>query len=344
MNTRAPPHSQEPQVARGQHGRGRQAETPAEIPPKGWKDVIWRALREFRDDQIANVARGVAFALVLALFPAMAAFVAIFGMFGDIDTARAQLQGLSGMAPGPALDFVTGEMERIADQTRATLSLTFALSVLLSIWSANVGMKSLFAGLNIAYDEKEKRGFIRVNLITLAFTFGALVFLTIAMGTVVAIPRVLGWLGLEALVGQMALLRWPLLLVLTMIALALVYRFGPSREDPRWRWVSQGSIAASLLWVGGSLLFSWYLSRFADFSATYGSLGAVFAFMIWLWLSSAVVLFGAEINSEAERQTLKDSTTGQPEPLGDRGAVAADTIGHAKTDSMLPGFVRGWLK
>lgn len=343
MDNGQPRHSAQPEEVRGQTGRGRQAENPYNIPPVGWKDVYWRALREFRDDQIANAARGVAFAIMLALFPAIGAFVAIFSMVADVDAAQRQIESFGGVLPPDTVAFVSGQIERIAGQTQATLSFAFALSLLLSLWGANVGMKSLFAALNIAYEEREKRTFFRMTLITLAFTVGAVIFLTAAMASVMAVPQVLEFLGLGMLIGPMTWLRWPMLLVVTMLALALLYRFGPSRADPRWRWVSLGSVTASLLWLLVSLLFSWYLSSVADFNATYGSLGTVFAFMMWLWLSSAVVLFGAEVNSEMERQTLKDSTTGEPQPLGQRGAVAADTVGKAKTDSMLPAFVHKWL-
>lgn len=331
--------TEEPAKAREERERGRAADKPTEIPPKGWKDILWRSLKEMREDQILAVSRGIAFSGMLALFPALAAFVSIYGLFADVETARAQLGTLTGVVPAGAATFIGEQMIRIAAQAQATLSTTFIISLLLSIWSANGGMKALFAGLNIAYDEQEKRNFFRVNLITLGFTFGAVIFLALAMGAVIVVPVVLDLLRLGGAARMLALLRWPVLLVLTMLVLATVYRYGPSREKARWRWVSLGSVTASVLWLLGSIAFSWYLSNFADYNATYGSLGTVFGFMVWLWLSSVVVLLGAEINAETERQTLKDSTTGEPKPIGDRGAIAADTVGEAKTDTMLPQFI-----
>ncbi|MGE5500877.1 MAG: YihY/virulence factor BrkB family protein [Ignavibacteriales bacterium] len=319
--------------------RGRHAETPAEIPPKGWKDVLWRTFQGYRNDNIGSVAGTIAFSGITALFPALAAFVSIYGMFADVQTARQQLAALAGVIPADAATLIGQQMVRIAAQKQATLSVTFLLSLLLSIWSANAGMKALFGGLNVAYGEKEKRNWFRLNVVTLAFTFGAVVFFALAMGAVVAVPVILHFLHLDALETVLRILRWPLLLLITMVGLAFIYRYGPSRERPKWRWVSHGSIIASLLWLLGSFLFSWYLANFAHYNATYGSLGAVFGFMMWLWLSSVIVLVGAEINAEGERQTLKDSTTGAPEPLGKRGAEAADTIGEAKTDSILPAFI-----
>ncbi|HYG27319.1 MAG TPA: YihY/virulence factor BrkB family protein [Caulobacteraceae bacterium] len=336
---KVPDNSEAPQVAAREPERGRGAEHPTEIPPKGWKDIIWRALREFREDSVPAVSQSIAFSGMLALFPALAAFVSIYGLFADVATARDHLAGLTGLVPAGAATFIGEQMIRIAAQTEATLSTTFALSILLSIWSANGGMKALFAGLNIAYDENERRNFFKLNLITLAFTLGGVIFLSLAMGAVIAVPVILNVLRLDSMAWMLALLRWPLLLVLTMLVLAVVYRYGPSRQEPKWRWVSLGSVTASVLWLIASIGFSWYLSNFADYNATYGSLGTVFGFMMWLWLSSMVVLLGAEINAEAERQTVKDSTTGEEKPLGDRGAVAADTVGEAKTDSMLPGFI-----
>lgn len=328
-----------PREAAEEVERGRHAEKPTEIPPKGWKDVLWRTFKGYRNDNIGSVAGTIAFSGITALFPALAAFVSIYGMFADVETARHQLAALTGVLPADAAAFIGEQMVRIAAQKQATLSVTFLFSILLSIWSANSGMKALFNGLNVAYGEREKRNFFRLNAVTLAFTFGGVLFFSLAMGAVVAIPVVLHFLRLDVLEIVLRVMRWPLLLVITMVALAFIYRYGPSRERPKWRWVTQGSITASLLWLLGSFLFSWYLGNFANYNATYGSLGAVFGFMMWLWLSSVIVLVGAEMNAEAERQTLKDSTTGRPVPLGERGAEAADTVGEAKTDSMLPGFI-----
>jgi len=319
--------------------RGRHAEKPTDIPPKGWKDVLWRAFLGYRNDNIGSVAGAIAFSGITALFPALAAFVSIYGLFADVETARHQLAALAGVIPAGAATFIGEQMIRIAAQKQATLSVTFLLSIVLSVWGANSGMKALFGGLNIAYGEREKRGWFRLNAVTLAFTLGGVVFLALAMSAVVAVPVVLQFLHLDGLATALAMLRWPALLLLTMAALAVIYRYGPSRERPKWRWVTLGSVTASVLWLLGSALFSWYLANFAHYNTTYGSLGAVFGFMMWIWLSSVIVLVGAEVNAETERQTLKDSTTGEPKPIGARGADAADTVGEAKTGSLLPGFI-----
>jgi membrane protein len=308
--------------------RGRHADRPAEIPPKGWKDILWRTWREIRQDDVATVARGVAFSGVLALFPALAAFISLYGLFADAAKARDHLAVLAGFMPAEAMTLIGEQMVRLAAANQAGLSLTFAGGLVVSVWSANGGMKALFNGLNVAYEEREKRGFIRVNLVSLAFTVGVLLFFALAAGAVIVAPLVLQALRLDPSLLPLAWLRWPVLLVVLMGGLAVLYRFGPSRELAKWRWITVGSVAASLLWLAGSAVYSWYLAAFAHYDATYGSLGTLFGFMMWLWLSVVAVLCGAELNAEIEHQTAKDSTTGAPEPMGERGATMADTLGE----------------
>jgi membrane protein len=193
-------------------------------------------------------------------------------------------------------------------------------------------MKAMIDVLNVVYGEEEKRGFVQLNLISLALTLGALGVLLAAIGTVVVFPLVLNWIWLGSTTEwRIALLRWPAMLIVLLLALAVLYRIGPSRRAPRWQWLSVGAVAAALLWILGSALFSLYLSNFANHDATYGSLGAVIGLMMWLWLSSISVLVGAELNSEIEHQTARDSTIGRDKPLGARGATMAETIGEAQS-------------
>ncbi|HYE42960.1 MAG TPA: YihY/virulence factor BrkB family protein [Caulobacteraceae bacterium] len=316
--------------------RGRAADSPTEIPKAGWKDILWRTAREVQADDVVSVARSIAFSGMLALFPALAAFVSIYGLFADVASAREHLAVLTGFIPADALTLIGEQMVRIAAANDAGLSLTAVFGVLLSVWSANAGMKSLFRGLNIAFEEEEKRGFVALNLVTLAFTLGMVLFFAVAVAAIIALPVALEFVRAEGVLPLLAWLRWPALLALVVGALSLLYRYGPSRDRAKWRWVSYGAVAAAVLWLAVSGLFSWYLANVADYQATYGSLGAVFGFMVWLWLSSVVVLFGAELNSEIEHQTARDSTTGAPEPLGRRGATMADHVGRAAPKSLLP--------
>jgi membrane protein len=316
--------------------RGREAEAPARIPARGWKDIAWRTVKEVGADDLATVARSIAFSGMLALFPALAAFVSVYGLFADVGTAREHLAGLTGLVPAEAMTLIGEQIVRLAQASEANLGLAFILGLLVSVWSANAGMKALFKGLNIAYDETERRGFIRLNLVSLAFTVGTVLLLAVAMAALVALPIALDLLRVEGAAAGLSHLRWPALLAVVSLFLSLLYRYGPSRAAPKWRWVTPGGIVAAVLWMGGSALFSWYLTNFADYDATYGSLGAVFGFMTWLWLSSTIVLIGAELNAEIEHQTTADSTTGPEQPIGRRDARMADTVGEAKTGSLLP--------
>ncbi len=309
-------------------GRGRAARHPAEIPIRGWKDIVWRAWNEFNRDNIPQVAGGVAFFGLLAIFPAIAAFVSLYGLFFDVATARKQLSVLAGVLPADALNLVGDQMIRLAAARHTGLGLAFITGLLVSIWSANAGMKALFVGLNVAFEEKEKRGFIKLNLVSLAFTLGALIFMGFALAGIVVVPAVLAFIGYNG--GFMPILRWPILAIGIVGAIIVLYRYGPSRREERLRWVSWGSMIAGVLWLCVSLLFSLYVSHFGNYDKTYGSLGAVVGFMSWIWISTIVVLFGAELNSEIEHQTAVDTTTGAPALMGARGAKMADSVGGAR--------------
>ena len=278
------------------------------------------------------VAAGVTFYALLALFPALAALVSIYGLFADPATIQEHLNTLSGVLPGGALEVVGEQVKRIASKGGGALGFGFVFGLAVSLWSANAGMKAVFDALNIVYDEEEKRSFVRLNLQSLAFTLGAIAFLILAVGGIVAIPIVLNFLGLGSGLEWLIFLgRWPLLLVIVVLGLAVLYRYGPSRDTAQWAWVTPGSLVAAGLWLVASLLFSWYASNFGSYNETYGSLGAVIGFMTWIWLSAIVVLLGAEINAETEHQTAHDTTEGPPQPMGARGATMADTVGKAQS-------------
>jgi membrane protein len=222
-------------------------------------------------------------------------------------------------------------MTRLAAQPNSTLGLSMVVGLLISLWSANAGIKALFDALNVVYDEKEKRGFFSLNATSLAFTLAAIAFLLVAIGAIAGLPIILKHLPLHGVVEwAIRILRWPLLLASVVIALAIIYRYGPSRDRAKWKWVTWGSAIAGALWLAASALFSWYAANFGSYNETYGSLGAVIGFMTWLWISAIVILLGGEINAEMEHQTLRDSTEGHPAPLGTRGATMADTVGAAQ--------------
>ena len=238
-----------------QPGRGRDATSPGAIPMRGWRDVLWRTWSEFNKDRAPAVAAGVSFYGLLATFPALTAFVSLYGLFADVKAVREQLNLLRWIMPTDSLNFVGEQMLRLALGDQGGLSLAFLFSFVVALWRANAGMKAFFDGLNIAYEEREKRGLIKLNLISLGFTLAAIVFVILILAAVVALPAVLGLIGYGG-PDPMWLLRWPLLLMVVIVALAVLYRYGPSRQQARWRWVSGGSVAAAVLWLLASLAFS----------------------------------------------------------------------------------------
>lgn len=319
-----------PREAAGETDRGRAAETPAQIPAKGWLDILARTKQQLVEDNLSIVAAGVAFYAFVAVVPALAAIIALYALVADPAQISGHISSLAQVLPREVMPLLEEQMTRIASDER-TAGISLAVGLLLAIYSSSRATIALIIGLNIAYDEKEKRGFIKLNLIALGLTLFALIGALIAIGLVAVLPSVLARLPLapdtEALLGW---LRWPVLLGGFIIALTVVYRFAPSRDEPQWKWVSWGAGVGTLLWLLGSGAFSLYVSRFGSYDQTYGSLGAIVVFLLWLFLSAFVVLIGAELNAEMERQTVRDTTEGPPKPLGARGAQAADTVGPSR--------------
>jgi membrane protein len=311
-------------------GRGRLATNPWQIPWRGWRDILWRTYQQINEDRLLATAAGIVFYGLLALFPAITALVSLYGLFADPKTITSNLQSLALMLPEGSFQIVQDQIARVVAKGNSALSATFVFGLALSLWSANAGVKAMIDALNVVYDEPEKRSFIRLNLVSLTFTIGGIAALLVMVGAVVILPLLLQivWVtdGVRTILG---LARWPLLILVLLAGLALLYRYAPSRTEARWQWLSIGALAAALLWIAASFALSWYLSNFGNYDATYGSLGAVIGLMMWLWTSSIVILCGAELNSEIEHQTVRDSTVGPARPLGARGAVTADTIGEA---------------
>ena len=320
-------HPDDLEARRGGPDRGRSAETPSDIPAPGWKDILLRVYRGISDARILANAAAVTFYALLAVFPAVAALVSIYALFADPHSIERHLNAVAGLLPGGAVDVIRSQLDRLIAQPQGTLGISFVIGLIVSLWSANGGIKALFDALNVVYEEKEQRGFVRLNAITLAFTVAMLGFLIVALACLVALPAALSMLpGFVAAVLSYA--RWPLLLVLVGIALAFIFRYGPSRTEPQWRWLSWGSAFAAIGWLVASALFTWYAAKFGNFNKTYGSLGAVIGFMMWMWLSVIVILIGAKLNAEIEHQTAHDSTEGPEKPLGRRRAKMADTVGE----------------
>ena len=313
-----------------QRGRGRNADRPTRIPARGWKDIALRVRSEIGDDHTALAAAGIAFFGFLAVIPGLAALVSIAGLVIPADEVTRRSQDLLGSLPSDARQLLTDQLETIAGRSTDTLSLSLALSVGLSLWSASSGMGHLIEGVNVAYDEQDERNWFVKKALALALTLGAVVFVVFAVIGLAALPAIVDRLGLPRWAGTLIQAAfWPVLVVGFVGGLAVIYRRGPHRADPRWRWVSVGSVVAIGLWLAASVAFRFYASNFASYDETYGSLAAVVVLMMWLYLTAFVVLLGAQINSEMEHQTARDSTDGPPEPLGRRGAVMADTVGRS---------------
>lgn len=307
-------------------GRGRLAERPHHIPMKGWIDILWRTGGAYFGDRVGFVAGGVTFFFLLSLFPTLAAFVTIYGLFADPTDAASRIAFLYSVLPSNVAQFINGEMQRLAGNTNTQLTFTLVWTLALSLWVANNGIKTLFYGMNVAYHEVERRNLLNYNLLCFAFTLTGLAAVLLSAALVVGVPVVLSVFGLEDEWRQLAPLRWPILFALYVGALTVIYRFGPCRAHARWRWLTPGAVFAAVLSLLVSLLFSWYLSNFVRLDS-YGPLAATMGFLLWTWISVQVILMGAELNAEIEHQTAMDTTTGEADPIGSRGAIVADTIG-----------------
>jgi membrane protein len=311
-------------------GRGREATTPEQIPPRGWWDILWRVFWSVSEDRILSTAGSVAFFALLAVFPGIAAIVSVYGLFADPSSISELLSILSGCLPNGVLQIISDIL--ILRQGNELLGTAFALGLLISLVSSNSGMAALFDALNVVYDEREKRSLIRFYCTTFLFTRAGIGFIILAIAGVVVLPVISKFVGLqESTERLLSFVRWPILLVTIMVSLACIYRYGPSRRDARWRWLTWGSLLGALLWVGTSMLFSWYVATFDSYNKIYGSLGAGVGFMVWLWISVVVVLLGAELNAQMEHQTARDTTEGGARPLGSRGATMADHVGQAQS-------------
>jgi membrane protein len=311
-------------------GRGREANTPEQIPARGWRDILWRVFWSISADRILSTSGGVAFFALLAVFPGIAAIVSVYGLFADASTISKHLSLLSGFLPDGVLQLIADTL--VFRQGNEALGTAFAIGLFISLASANSGMAALCDALNVVYDEREKRSLFRFYLTTFLFTLAGIGFVILAIAGVVVLPVILKFVGLPSTTERLlAFVRWPILLATIVVSLACIYRYGPSRRDVRWRWVTWGSLLGAMLWIATSMLFSWYVATFDTYNKIYGSLGAGVGFMVWLWISVVVVLLGAEFNAQMEHQTARDTTEGGSKPLGSRGAMMADHVGQAQT-------------
>ncbi len=291
-----------------------------------WKQILLRVKNEIASDHISVVSAGIAFYALLSVFPALAALISIAGLVLDPADIVSQLDTVMGLIPESAGAVLQEQVLKVISGDETATGLVAVFGVAIAIYGAMKGVMTLMEGLNIAYDEEETRGFIKLYLSALLLTVCSILGLAVGIALLIVLPSVIAFLPLSPALGTAAeWLKWPVMAVLTMIGLAAIYRFGPSRADPKWRWVSVGAVAATILWILGTAAFSLYVQNFDDYTETYGTLGGVIMLLTWMWLSAFIVLAGAELNAEIEQQTSEDTTTGSPEPMGQRNAVKADT-------------------
>jgi membrane protein len=309
---------------------GRDAERPGEIPPRGWFAVLKRVKAEVKEDNVTLLAAGVAFYAMLAIFPAIIAVVTVYGMVADPAQVESQVNEFAKGLPAGADQLITEQLNNVVNAGQQALSIGLAISLLAVLWSASGGVQGLVKSLNLVYDERETRGFVKLRGLSLLLTLGAIVVVVVALVLIAVFPGVIDDLGLGQ-AGELAasIARWVVLALVVLTALAVVYRYAPDRANPRWRWVSWGAVVALVVWLLGSVGFSWYVDNFGKYNQTYGALAAVIVLLLWLFLSSFAVLLGAELDAEIERQTARDTTTGPDRPLGERDAEVADTVAES---------------
>ena len=315
----------------GARALGRLAESPAEIGWPGWRAVLRRTVIEMLTDRVSLVAAGCAFYGTLALFPAISMLISIYGLAFDPVTVLPQLNVLQNLLPPAAYQLIAERVQMLVSKPPGALTTSLLFSTAVTLWSSAAGTKSILAALNLAYEERETRGFVRYQLTAFAITLCTIVGTVVGIGLLVALPPALDFMGFAG--HERTLIRvasYALLFFSVMGGLSLLYRYGPCRQIPRWQWVTAGSLLATVLWIAASALFSFYVAQFSSYDATYGPLGTVVAIMMWFFVTAYAVLLGAELNAELELQTARDSTDGPPRPLGRRGAYVADHVAEGR--------------
>jgi len=316
------------EAERREPGRGRAARTPSEIPRAGWRDILLRVFHRISEDNLSLISAGVALNTLLAVFPAMAVLASVYGMFASPAEVAKEISPFYGILPHDAASIIQTQLEALARPRNGTLGIGAIVSFVVSIYYASQGVSALMSATNIAYTERERRGFLKLILVALMFAVGAVVGFVLMLLLTVAVPLGLQHLPLPRFIAMAALvIRWILLWAFAVLGLAIVYRYAPSRDNPQWRWVSWGSVIAATLWLASSFLFSLYVRNFGSYGRTYGALGGVIVLIMWFYLQSFSIVLGAEFNAEAEHQTAVDTTRGPPAPMGERGAYVADTLG-----------------
>lgn len=310
---------------------GRHAEHPAKIPKRGWRDILLRIKDQMNNNHLSITAAGIAYFALLAIFPGLAALVSLYGLFSDPLMVEQQLASVKTIIPPEAYSLIEGQLHTIASQPAGSLGFGFIGGLFLTLFSANKGVMTMIEAMNIVYEEEERRGFIKLNLLSLFYTFAMILTIVVSMIIIVVAPAVLAFLPVPGMVEALVkYLPWPFLAVIVVMLLNFTYCYFPNRRRAKWRWITYGSIVAAVVWIVASVLFSFYANNFGNFNKTYGSVGAVVVLMMWFYISAFIVLLGGTLNAEMEHQTVQDSTRGKPKPRGKRDAHMADDVGEEK--------------
>ena len=318
--------SEKPRTAGSDGVPGGDAEHPGQIPARGWRQIAKRGWKEAKTDNVPLLGAGVAFYAFLALFPLLIALVSIYGFFADAAAITEQLRTVTKTLPPDAQKLIIDQVATLTARGRSTIGVGALVAILISLFSASAGINNLMTAINIAYDEEEKRSAIKKRLISLGLTVGAVVFLIIVLALIGVLPPLLrNVFGTSALRWVLQIAGILILIVIVTVALAVLYRVAPDRDAPKIKWVSVGAVVATVIWLVASLGFSLYVSTLGNYAKTYGAFAGIVILLFWLWLTAYAILLGAEINAEAEQQTIADTTKGAPEPLGQRNAVKADS-------------------
>ncbi len=281
--------------------------SPKKIKGNGWKKILLNVKDRIGVNNLTIVAAGVAFYAFLAIFPALVALLSIYGLAVDPQQAEQQISQLSGMMPEEAFTIIKDRIDNLVSTPGSSLSWGTALGILISLWSANAGTKSLFTGLDIAYQTKNNRGLLKQNALTLLFTFGFIITLVLSMTLIVIFPAIVNAIGLpDNIETLISWLRWPILAMIVVFVISLIYKYAPDRKTPKLTWVVVGAAVATLLWLIASWGFSFYVSNFGNYGEMYGSISAVVILMLWLFLTSFIILLGGEINSATEAYARND--------------------------------------
>lgn len=305
---------------------GSQADEPTSIPASGWKQILVRTKDEIKADRVGLMAAGVGFYAMLAIFPALIAAVSLWGLVSDPQQIQQTITDVASALPRGAAELLETQLTQIAGNSETALGWALAASLAAALWSASSGTKGLMNAVNAAYDEEETRGFLKVRGLALVLTIGGIFFGLIILGLIAVVPAVLRSAGLgETIETVIQWGRWPILAAALTVGLAVIYRYAPDRDEPEWSWLSVGAAVAVVIWLIASAGFAWYVNSFGSYSETYGSIAGVIVLMLWFFLTAFAILVGAELNAEMEHQTVKDTTRGPDEPMGQRDAYVADT-------------------